>query len=111
MSKYTLTRSAFMEGLLAAGCYRDHTEAEMETEWLESDTYALTKEQDEVESQMEAEHLRDMLHCQERAANLLKALRTILGIFPEALRGTTPIIAATATAKAAIAREEKEGNQ
>ena len=55
-----------------------------------------------------SEILRDMLDCQERVVNLLEALRAILTLYPEPLQRTTQAIAATAIARAAIAREEKE---
>lgn len=58
----------------------------------------------------EAEHLRDMLHCQERVVNLLEAARQAEKAF-RVVTGTDVLaeIAALGALRAAIEREEKEG--
>ena len=66
--------------------------------------------------QREAEHLRDMLDCQERIVNLLEALRFIMSQRPrtayankEGLRERLRNIFTTVAA--AIAEEEKESTE
>ena len=57
--------------------------------------------------------LRDMLHCQERVANLLEALRTALASISIVRReqAVWELDDTITTIGAVIAREEKEGNQ
>ena len=56
----------------------------------------------------EAEHLRDMLDCQERVVRLLVALRTVVGEVRKVSFGQ-PIGHIAEIAQAAIQKEEKEG--